>query len=106
MYKNVHVEECSCCIDKEMVGKIYVLQFFLQNIYKKININILICSFKEVKIFISKRLPRYNWNIVESGIKHHNPLIRQRVKNDILRKKRFLLIKVGEGRVDQKQTLS
>jgi len=27
-------------------------------------------------IVASRQVPRYNWNIVESGVKHHNPYLR------------------------------
>jgi len=30
-----------------------------------------------------KRPPRYNWNIVESGVKHHNPYYKQKYKTYI-----------------------
>jgi hypothetical protein len=52
---------------------------------------VFIPTFKQLSKDIIIRPPQYNWNIVESGVKHHNPnpIIRPICHDDVLIKSRL-----------------
>jgi hypothetical protein len=53
---------------------LYIYLFLTNNVLLTFKLVLNITPQLSFASFINRYLPRYNWNIVESGVKHHNSL--------------------------------